>query len=233
MESIEFLDIANGQLADLSATPHPCKVFSWNTSIELAQQNSTYFGIAFEGETDIDIGTIQATIPTGGYFATNHRVSLKGGSGMVIEMLNYVGLPMVGGPIESKGRLRYIDGCTDTLLIAPPKLGDPCLNLLHFTKGIKQSAHSHPSVRVGIVMSGKGICHTPSSNLDLIPGKIFYMLANTVHGFETQDEEMVVVAWHPDSDTGPSDNDHPMVNRTIVDGVSANKINAIRTKGLD
>jgi hypothetical protein len=41
---------------------------------------------------------------------------------------------------------------------------------------------------------------------------------------------MRVVAYHPDSDFGPQDEDHPMINRTIVDGVSASKIDAIRTK---
>ena len=35
----------------------------------------------------------------------------------------------------------------DTLLLAPPKLTDPCLNLLHFPPGITQTAHSHPSLR--------------------------------------------------------------------------------------
>ena len=43
-------------------------------------------------------------------------------------------------------------------------------------------------------------------------------------------DEMDVVAFHPDSDTGPQPDDHPMVNRTIVDGVSATNIAAIRTK---
>lgn len=41
---------------------------------------------------------------------------------------------------------------------------------------------------------------------------------------------MDVIAYHPDSDFGPQDEDHPMVNRTIVDGVSASKLEAIRTK---
>jgi len=54
---------------------------------------------------------------------------------------------------------------------------------------------------------------------------------DTPHSFFTYEETMDVIAWHPDSDTGPSDEDHPMVNRTIVDGVAANCIDAIRTVG--
>jgi len=25
-----------------------------------------------------------------------------------------------------------------------------------------------------------------------------------------------VIAWHPDSDFGPRDDDHPMINRTLI-----------------
>ena len=41
---------------------------------------------------------------------------------------------------------------------------------------------------------------------------------------------MNVVAFHPDSDFGATDINHPMINRTIVDGISANSIDSIRTK---
>jgi hypothetical protein len=41
---------------------------------------------------------------------------------------------------------------------------------------------------------------------------------------------MVVMAYHPDSDFGPEDENHPMINRTIVDGMSAAGLAAIRTK---
>ncbi|MCG8366941.1 MAG: hypothetical protein MJA27_26860 [Pseudanabaenales cyanobacterium] len=49
------------------------------------------------------------------------------------------------------------------------------------------------------------------------------------HSFFTDDNEMDVIAYHPDSDTGPTHDDHPMINRTIVDGVSAADIDEIRT----
>jgi len=38
-----------------------------------------------------------------------------------------------------------------------------------------------------------------------------------------------VIAFHPDSDFVPQDEDHSMINRTMVDGVSANKLHKIRT----
>jgi hypothetical protein len=50
------------------------------------------------------------------------------------------------------------------------------------------------------------------------------------HKFDTKDSSMDVIAFHPDSDFGAEDEFHPMINRTIVKGVSANKIDSIKTK---
>jgi hypothetical protein len=50
------------------------------------------------------------------------------------------------------------------------------------------------------------------------------------HAFQTFDAPMNVIAFHPDSDFGPEDEFHPMINRTIVNGVSANKLKYIMTK---
>eukprot|EP00968_Pinguiococcus_pyrenoidosus_P010274 scaffold803_cov310-Pinguiococcus_pyrenoidosus.AAC.187 len=42
------------------------------------------------------------------------------------------------------------------------------------------------------------------------------------HAFATKgDEQMCVIAFHPDSDFGPQDECHPMINRTIINGRSA------------
>ena len=38
---------------------------------------------------------------------------------------------------------------------------------------------------------------------------------------------MIVVAFHPDSDFGPTHEVHPMINRTIVEGVPASQLNSI------
>jgi hypothetical protein len=45
----------------------------------------------------------------------------------------------LGGPCEAFGRLRYIDGCSDSLLVGPAVRGDPCLNHLHFPPGVSQT----------------------------------------------------------------------------------------------
>jgi len=136
----------------------------------------------------------------------------------------------VVGPVETTGRLKYIDGCTDTLLISPLKKGEACLNHLHFPQGIQQTMHTHPSVRIGTVWSGEGICYTDKGQHKLQPGVGWYLPVNGQHCFHTSDSHMDVIAWHPDTDTGPQDENHPMINRTYVNDVSARLIDSIRTK---
>jgi quercetin dioxygenase-like cupin family protein len=138
---------------------------------------------------------------------------------------------LMGGPVEARGRLRYIDGCTDSLLIAPWRRGEACLNLLHIPAGVEQTMHTHPSDRIGVVVDGRGQCVTPDGVVELSPGLIWRIPADGPHRFRTPHGDAVrIVAWHPDSDTGPTDDDHPMVNRTLVGGVSAAEIDAIRTR---
>ncbi len=55
-----------------------------------------------------------------------------------------------------------------------------------------------------------------------------WIVAGTLRTLVT--DELRIVAWHPDSDTGPSDDDHPMLNRSMVNGVSAAEIDEIRTR---
>jgi hypothetical protein len=109
-----------------------------------------------------------------------------------------------------------------------------------------QTSHTHPSHRIGIVIRGEGECVTPFGNLPLVEGCIFVIkeYAGTdrkigldgnyyesgTHKFNTYDSSMDVIAFHPDSDFGPEDEFHPMINRTIVNGIPAKDIDAIKTK---
>jgi hypothetical protein len=164
-------------------------------------------------------------------FSVPGELEISGNSsGILISRHGYQGFFQIGGPIEQEGRLKYIDGCTDSLLIPPIMLGDPCLNLLYFPPGVNQTPHTHPSMRVGIVASGSGVCVTPRSNIPLIPGRAFVIHAEGVHSFSTQDGPMRVIAYHPDSDFGPTHQDHPMINRTIIEGRSASALAEIQTR---
>lgn len=88
---------------------------------------------------------------------------------MVISRHGWVGMLVLGGPLEERGRLRYIDGCTDSLLVPPVRLGDPCLNGLWFPMGTEQTGHTHPRVRIGMVVRGRGRCVTQWGEHQLRP----------------------------------------------------------------
>jgi len=150
------------------------------------------------------------------YFAVPGTATIRGGTGLAITREGYHGFFQLGGPIEETGRLRYIDGCTDSLLIAPVTLRDPCLNLLHIPPGTRQSAHTHPSIRVGLIVGGAGECVTPERRYSLRSSMAFIIAAEQMHSFHTDRESLLVIAYHPDRDFGPTDTCHPMVNRTIL-----------------
>ena len=158
-------------------------------------------------------------------------VTVKGTTVLILRK-SYTGLFHIGQGLEPSGRLKYIDGCSDTLLCAPPKMGDPCLNHLHFPPGIVQTMHTHPTARIGMVVAGSGECVTPTGRKELKPGLCWYLEAGDEHCFYTHDSRLEIVAFHPDSTTGPTDDNHPMLNRTMVDGVSAAEIDTIRTKAI-
>lgn len=195
------------------------RVRAWNKStLELPSEGTHYF-FAHSGASALERGAA-GTYPLGaGMFASVPGalvVNGTAGAGLVITHAGYDGLFQLGGPIEDKGRLRYIDGCTDSLLLAPPVLGDPCLNHLHIPAGTTQTRHVHPSIRVGMVVRGEGVCVTPERELSLHPGLAFMIPAEQLHSFHTKASSLDVVVYHPDSDTGPTHEDHPMLNRTLI-----------------
>lgn len=138
----------------------------------------------------------------------------------LIIRLGYM-VPNVIGWVEKRGRLSYIDGCSDSLLVYPARLGDSSLNLLYFPPGINQTFHRHPSIRLGCVIDGEGLSeHGEANKLDvteLTPGVSFCLNEQERHRFRTANSSMTVIAFHPDGDWGPTDHNHTMLNRTYID----------------
>lgn len=222
--------LKTGLLFDYSNNKFPTRLHGLVGENQLSlKSGSTYYIFVHEGTVWIDgLWPVLA-----GMYASATRGFLSGNTAtkaIIIERIGHYGTMMVGGPIEVRGRLKYIDGCTDSLLVPPVTFGDPCLNHLHFPVGIDQTSHTHPSMRVGMVTRGKGVCVTPEGEHQLHQGLVFIIHEDGEHKFRTDSECMDVIAYHPDSDFGPKDEDHPMVNRTIVDGVSAKHLDEIRTK---
>jgi mannose-6-phosphate isomerase-like protein (cupin superfamily) len=121
----------------------------------------------------------------------------------------------VNGPIESVGRLKYIDGARDSIVIQPPKVGLPCLNIMYFPPSINQHSHTHPSLRVAVVMQGIGTCDVAEDKYDLVVGSLLVMTEDITHAFQSK-TDLVVATYHPDSENGPTDEAHPMISRTYV-----------------
>ena len=204
-------------------------VHSVCNAVEVSAQNTTCYGITTVSGCIVTRFGEFKLLP-GMYFSVAGPCVFTSAAGVMIERRGYLGLNTIGGPVENKGRLAYIDGCTDTLLIGPPVKGDPCFNLLHFPANTNQTMHTHPSLRCGITLAGRGVARFPDGEVALLPGDCWFLETGGQHAFYTTDSELLVSAWHPDTDTGPHRDDHPMLNKTMVDGVSAKDLPAIRTR---
>jgi quercetin dioxygenase-like cupin family protein len=230
--------LANGHMADLDRD-YPSRLGGWDNARIVNEPAATHYVYCM----DEGVGRSPALLDYNGNVYILHagmvacvpgKFTISGGRGIIVSRDAYHGMFSMSGPLEERGRLRYIDGCTDSLLIAPVRRGDPCMNLLFFPPGIDQTAHTHPSDRIGMVLSGHGTCVYDNDGEDrealLVPGIIFCIHSGGRHKFRTSKGSMRVLAYHPDSDFGPTDEDHPMINRTMVDGVSASKLPALHTR---
>lgn len=217
--SIAIRDLEQGLMFDCSRSFYPSRMFAHTRGeSQLVEPSSFYFGYVVDGEVTISTDIHQHSFPlqAGCYFGLSGQVKVRGdGRVAIIERLGYRGLPQFGGPVEKHGRLLYIDHCRSTLLISPARRGDPCLNLLSFPPSTLQTLHIHPTIRLGVVASGQGACVEPGkSNHALAVGRAFMIDEGAPHSFHTDANALCVIAYHPDTDWGPTDENHPMLNRT-------------------
>ena len=131
-----------------------------------------------------------------------------------IFRMGFKGQNLIGEIPKKTGRLSYIDGCSDELLVYPPRLGDPSLSYLYFPKKTKQTVHNHPSIRIGYILSGSGYAELNETKIQLKNNMLFMLNEKEIHRFVTKNEEMRLIAFHPDGDWGPTDESHTMLNRT-------------------
>lgn len=214
-----FKMVKDGCLLDASATMYPSVLKGFAKGEEsFPLPTSTYFGFVLNGKYELHRnGSHFATLQQGMYFSAPGPFTLKGtGEIIVIERLGYRGLIQFGGPVEDVGRLCYIDNSNTTIILPPPRMGDPVFNLLVFPPKVIQTPHIHPTVRLGVVYEGEGECVTPHQKLPLKPGIAFYLPEGAVHSFNSFDNKLKIIAFHPESDTGPTDDSHPMLNRTFT-----------------
>jgi len=178
---------------------------------------ATHFALALE-PAEVTCQAGQYALHKEMYLSSPGELTISGGRGFVVSQLGAHGVFHLGGPLEPQGRLEYIDGCSDSLIIPPPVKGDACLNMLHVPPGIDQTPHTHPSFRLGMIVAGSGICRTAAGDCQLKPGMLWTIRPDGLHSFHTAGSGLRLVAFHPDSDFGPTRDDHPMLNRSHVDG---------------
>lgn len=221
--NLEFLmvpfvnKISSGLLYDGSMTIFPTAVFGLvNETKKFNRSSSTHFGFISKGSAKLTVKNSSYKLIENMFFCCSSRFSLKAEHALVIERLEYQGCFQIGGPVEKVGRLEYIDGCKSSLLVFPNRLGDPCLNLLTFPPNTKQSQHTHPTIRTGIINYGSGVCLIGKKEIPLKKDDVFYLPANQSHSFHSGPRGLSVIAYHPDTDWGPTDQRHPMLNRTFL-----------------
>jgi quercetin dioxygenase-like cupin family protein len=215
---VKLLDIQPGTLADLGRDTFPACIAGWRGGRLALDAAGTHFLFALDGPATLACGSGTFAVAAGMYAAVPGSLTVEHGRGIAITRFGYHGFFHLGGPVEATGRLRYIDGCTDSLLVPPVIRGDPCLNLLCLPPGTRQTPHVHPSFRTGVIIRGRGWCLAEGRRLGLAPGQAFVIDAGEEHCFHTDCETMLVLAFHPDSDVGPVHEDHPMINRTFTVG---------------
>ena len=217
---------------DYTMAGHP-SIARWViNSIEVNDsERDTHFLFVSEGEVSLKSNNGEFLLQENSFATVPGNFSLDGsGQVLVATLLNYTGFFNLGGPIEPFGRLKYIDGCSATVLINPLKLGEPCLNFLYVPPGISQTAHTHPSLRIGLVASGSGTCTVDEGVFKMETGTVFCLPENKLHSFSAIDDCLRIIIYHPDSEVGPADDSHTMLNNTFVGDKSAQVMDEIRTK---
>ena len=213
------------------------KVQTWcNQSLVLSEEG-THYGFLWKGEATLkrDRQTSPIPLQSGMYFSLAEPATISGqsSSGIVVTHTNHQGQFQLGGPVEPTGRLPYIDGGTTTLLIPPIAAGDPCFSALYMPKNVDQTIHEHPSDRIGIIIRGTGNCiakNQAQQQHPLQPGILFHISAQQPHRFSTGPSGLDLVVFHPDSDMGVTHQNHPMLRRTIVEGISAANLPNLQTQ---
>ncbi|RKT21759.1 AraC-like protein [Paraburkholderia sp. RAU2J] len=230
-EKMSLFSMNEAVALDYRQTDYPTKVLISPGDTQGLDADSTHFIVVQSGEVDVSHDGSVYRLRSGQFGCFPGALSLRGNAKVLVATsLGYKGVTLIGGPIEDVGRLRYIDGCTSSLLISPPTRGEPCLNFLHLPLQTSQTLHTHPTIRVGLILSGDGHCDTHQGLLEFRAGTAFVIPPGVAHSFQSGEENMRIVIYHPDSDSGPTHTDHTMLNRTFVDGKTAKAMADIHTR---
>lgn len=218
-----------------------------NHQIRLPAVDGGVYGVVTQGSVLLAENQTFHTIKAGHFFTTKKgaKFQLEDPQTVIVtvQFEQYKGVFTLG-EIPSFGNLGYINGAYNRVLSGPQMKGLPCLNSLHIDVPIDQTAHTHPSTRVGVIMDGNIEARIYRNEDDKLPrklilakGDVFVMKPDTIHSFHKTDAQgdnpMHLVAFHPDSETGPTHEVAPMMTNSLVKGVSASDIPEIHTKTIE
>jgi mannose-6-phosphate isomerase-like protein (cupin superfamily) len=228
--SIEFVDVAANIDRDY---PHSCYTLqTWSDRKISFTDRGAHFGYVFTGRSQITQADGSGYLLNAGMYFSLPGAGLIGGeksSGFVITCTGFNHAFTLGGPVAAPGEFAYIDGGRTDILLSPMRQGDPGLYGLHFPPGVDQTMHDHESDRVVLVVSGSGCCLTPDQRCDFVPGMVLRIPRKEKHKFMTFTENLSLVIFHPDSEIGFSDTNHPMLLQTYIDGISAAQLTHLHT----
>ena len=218
---------------DASDTMYPARaaiVHSILHDVTTVPIGASIYGYVMTGKIEIFCAGVVEAVAVAGEgmaFCVPAGSSLKTVSGAAkywaVSRFGFIA-PLALARPEQRGRLSYIDSCSDSLLFYPPRRGDGSMSLLYFPPGINQTWHTHPSIRLGLVISGDGVAEWRDEagafhSQELLAGDCFMLNEHQLHRFSTRSgEHMRILAYHPDGDWGPEDHNHTMLNRTYVRG---------------
>lgn len=192
-------------------------VRAWSKSAKQLGAGLVHFGVVQTGRATLKRNRQELLIPSEHYFRTSGPSNISGGLGLLISMATAQERSLKIGEIPQRGYLEYKPGGRMAAICPPDVRGDPNLNMLEMDPTIRdQDDHFHPSVRVNIVITGSVTCFTHNAPpRELFPGDVIVLHPKQHHRFVAGDQGMRFVAFHPDSNYGPTRDDNPMLNNTF------------------
>jgi len=222
-----LLDFQFGHLYEHNHENKTTRVYGFTPeTFLLLPGGHTHFGFVLSGHIVLGYANgSKMPLPKGCHFCVKEVATVESyGTGIVSSAEGFAGMNQFGGPLENEGRFRYVDGCSNSLLVHPLRKGDPCFHHLHLDPHVKEMPHTHPSLRTLVVYRGEGEAIVPGlDTVHIKRGDAFVIEPDCVHSFNTGEAGMSLVTYHPDSVVGYTDDNNPMLNNTISGGKSARR----------
>lgn len=160
----------------------------------------THFGFFGSGSLRVKSGPAECSLRDGGFFRSPGQTQVDGGNGFIVSLEGDHGFFQIGGPFDVVGRLPYPPGGEQNCLIWPAAPLLASLNYLKMTAAEGwQTEHTHPSLRLNIVLSGQAKCKTHEGVRTISAGDVVLLGSHEKHAFGEAAPSMTFVAFHPDS----------------------------------